>query len=190
MKKISKLLLVGMSILALNSCGNQPQYVQQPVVVQQQPVYTAGADYQVIQDPSTGIQNVVYTMNGLQYIIAYSTFMNWYGQGGYGYVNQMYNSNRSYFNTYTPSRYRSWKTSTFRDTYHPKNYNYRGGNSSTTQYQRPSQTQSYTPQQRPTSFGKTSRPSTPSSFSRPTTRTTFTPSSSSSSTKSSFGRRH
>lgn len=101
----------------LVSCYSTPTVYTRPVVTQQvvtQPVVAqqvvAEPDYQVIQDPYSRAQQVVYTMNGLQYVIAYATFMNWYHYGGYGYVNSMYASHRTYFNSYSPSRYRSWKS--------------------------------------------------------------------------------
>jgi len=106
-------------VVALVSCNPNPQVVYQtaPAPVVQQQYAPSNQSYQVITDPYSGAQQVVYTMNGLQYVIAYATFMHWYNYGGYGYVNSMYRSSPSYFGSYNYNRYRSWRTSTFRDTY-------------------------------------------------------------------------
>ena len=103
-------------VVTLVSCNPNPQVVytqqvpivQQPVAVQQQYV-PSNQNYQVITDPYSGAQQVVYSMNGLQYVIAYATFMNWYNYGGYGYVNSMYRSSPSYFGSYNYNRYRGWR---------------------------------------------------------------------------------
>jgi hypothetical protein len=85
---MKNLLGVITSVLILTSCDTRPTVAySQPQVVVTQPVVTQ--DYQVIQDPYSGARQVVYTMNGLQYVIAYATFMSWYNYGGYGYVNSM-----------------------------------------------------------------------------------------------------
>lgn len=149
------------ALVVLASCNPNPQVVYtQPAPVVQQQYVPSNQSYQVISDPYSGAQQVVYTMNGLQYIIAYATFMNWYNYGGYGYVNSMYRSSPSYFSSYNYSRYRGWKSSTFRDTY-------RG----------PART--YTTSSYRTSPSSSSRPSTSSSF-RSSPSTTYRPSTSSS----------
>ena len=107
-------------VVALASCNPNPQVVYTqtaPAPVVQQQYVPSNQSYQVITDPYTGAQQVVYSMNGLQYVIAYATFMHWYNYGGYGYINSMYRTSPSYFGSYNYSRYRSWKSSTFRDTY-------------------------------------------------------------------------
>lgn len=149
-------------VLFLVSCDSRPRVVYAPVgtapIVQPlvaepiaQPV-VAQPDYQVIQDPYTGARQVIYTMNGLQYVIAYATFMNWYHYGGYGYVNSMYSSHRNYFNSYSSNRYRGWKSSTFRNTYNG-----------------PSRTQSRpSTSVRPSAYTNSSNRNTSSSFGKPT----------------------
>ena len=202
---MKKLLILAVVATTLISSCTQPQYVQpmpmaqqQEYIQQPQQVYVPQQNYQVIVDPVSGTQNVVYSMNGIQYVIAYAMFMNWYHMGGYGYVNRMYGSNRSYFNSYQPSRYRSWKSSSFRDTYQPRSSNYQRSGSTITNYQRPSNTTTTAPAatvRTGSSFGTrtTTSSSTPSSF-RSSSSTYSAPrsssSSSSSSRTSSFGRRH
>lgn len=148
-------------VVTLASCNPNPQvvYTQQAPIVQQQYV-PSNQSYQVIADPNTGAQQVVYSMNGLQYVIAYATFMNWYNYGGYGYVNSMYRSSPSYFGSYNYNRYRGWRSSSFRDTY-------RG----------PARTYSSSPMRTTTTTSSNIRTTSGSSFGTPRTTTTTTGSS-------------
>ena len=185
-------------VLCLVSFNTRPTVVYtQPQPVVTQPIaqtLVADPDYQVIQDPYSGAQQVVYTMNGLQYVIAYATFMNWYHYGGYGYVNSMYASHRNYFNTYSSSRYRSWKSSSFRNTYRGPSRTYTSSSTMRSSYSRPSvrttsssfgrpSTTISRPSSSSSSFGSRS---SSSSYSRPSS--SFG-SSSRSSSSSSFGSR-
>lgn len=89
---------------ACNGCGQpvvytQPAMVAQPVVAQQQ--------YQIIQDPSTGMQYSVFYDGGVQYMIDIDTWNNWYSLGGFGYVIHHYHSYPRCirYNSTTYSRY-------------------------------------------------------------------------------------
>lgn len=187
-------------VVTLVSCNPNPQVVytqqvpivQQPVAVQQQYV-PSNQNYQVITDPYSGAQQVVYSMNGLQYVIAYATFMNWYNYGGYGYVNSMYRSSPSYFGSYNYNRYRGWRSSSFRDTYRGPSRTYSSSpmrtttTTSSTNRINSSGSSFGTPRTRTTtgsSFGSRS-----STISRPSSSSFGSRSSSSSSSRSSFGRR-
>lgn len=183
MKKILLFLLTG-SLLIITSCGGyqQPNYVQ------------SSQPYQVMTNPITGQQQVLYSMSGTQYIIPYLTFMGWYNMGGYGYVNSMYNSNRTYFGSYNRSSYNGWRSSSFRDTYKGPAKTY----SNTNSYSKPNpSSNSFGTSSRQTSsgssFGSSKRNSTPSpspssSFGSRGSRSSSS-SSSSSSRSSSFGSR-
>ena len=186
-------------VVALVSCNPNPQvvYTQQPIIQQpmavQQQYAPSNQNYQVIADPNTGTQQVVYSMNGLQYVIAYATFMNWYNYGGYGYVNSMYRSSPSYFGSYNYNRYRSWKSSSFRDTYRGPARTYSSSpmrtTTTTSSNIRNTPTGSSFGSPRATTTTGSSFGSRSSTISRPSSSSFGSRSSSSSSSRSSFGRR-
>ena len=71
MKKLLSFSFIAV-IITLVSCNTQPAvvYSTQPQVVAQQVVaqpVVAQQNYQVITDPYSGTQDVVYVMNGIQY---------------------------------------------------------------------------------------------------------------------------
>lgn len=116
------LVIIALVVCALASCGQPPvvytQPIQQPVVVQpQQP------QYQVIQDPSTGMQYSVFYDGGIQQMVELSLFMSWMRQpGGFTYVIHHYHDNPSYYRRYDRARYSSWRSTpspAFRSTTSP-----------------------------------------------------------------------
>lgn len=98
-------------------CG-QPTYYSTPTpVVVQQPAQ----QYQIIQDPNTGMQYATFYDGGVQMMIDIATWNSWYALGGYSYVVNHYHSyprcirynstvygryttvSRGSYNTYRPS---------------------------------------------------------------------------------------
>lgn len=107
--KLFKLTCVSIFVLMTLcvSCNSNPY----PAYVQ------SNQQYQVITDPLSGQQQVVYSRSGMQYVVPYNQFMEWYNYGGYGYVSSMYNQSPNYFRSYNSDNYQKWKSSSFRDTY-------------------------------------------------------------------------
>lgn len=89
---------------ALVMCGcRQPVVYTQPVVQQvQQP------QYEIMQDPNTGVQYSVFYDNGIQQMVELSLFNSWMGMGGYGYVIHHYHDNPSYYRRYDSRTYSSY----------------------------------------------------------------------------------
>lgn len=101
MKRILSIIVVS---LAFASCYD-PNYVQtQPVVVQQ-------PQYQVITDPYTGAQQVMFYDGTQQMLMDYVLFNQLMGNGGYNNVITYYHRTPSIRRVYEPSRYNSWKRS-------------------------------------------------------------------------------
>lgn len=99
--------LLAVLTFIVTSCG--PPYQQQPVVVQTQPVSTQG--YQVIQDPNTGIQQVVYVDNsGAQQMMEYALFMQLWNAGSWNGVYRYTYSHPTVIHVYDNSRYSSWRS--------------------------------------------------------------------------------
>lgn len=109
-------------VVLLVSCGQPTTYVQpvqQPVVVQQ-----AQPQYQVIQDPTTGVQQAVFYDNGVQMMMELALFNSMLNSGGYSYVIHHYHDNPRYYRRYDSRTYSRWRpvtnyarpTTTFRNT--------------------------------------------------------------------------
>lgn len=97
--------LGGLAMVATCSCGQPVVYTQpmvQPVQQVQQP------QYEIIQDPNSGVQYSVFYDNGIQQMVELSLFNSWMGMGGYGYVIHHYHDNPSYYRRYDSRVYRSY----------------------------------------------------------------------------------
>lgn len=155
---------IALGIIALNAC-NGPYY-RQPVVVQsvptqqvQQQVVANGQDFQIVQDPNTGLEYSVFYDAGVQYMIDLATWNTWYGMGGYGYVINHYHGYGGCV-SYVPSRYRSYRVE--------NHYSYNSYRPSF----RPSSSRAYTPSGGSPAF-RTGSPA-PTYNPRPSFRTTTT----------------
>lgn len=94
--------------IVLFSCGQPVVYTQpmvQPVQQVQQP------QYEIIQDPNSGVQYSVFYDNGIQQMVELGLFMSWYNRpNGMYYVIHHYHDNPSYYRTYDRTTYSSWRT--------------------------------------------------------------------------------
>lgn len=90
------------------SCQQPVAYVQ-PVAVGQVQSVAPQQQYQIIQDPNTGIQQAVFYDNGVQMMLELSLFNSMMNSGGYGYVIHHYHDYPSY-RTYNSRSYSSWRT--------------------------------------------------------------------------------
>lgn len=109
-----EIVLVLLLAWMLFGCGQPAQYVQ-PVVIPA-PQVQAQQNYQIIQDPNTGVQYSVFYDNGVQQMMELAIFTSMMNQGGYGYVIHHYHDNPSYYRRYDSrvySRYRSVPRSSY-----------------------------------------------------------------------------
>lgn len=104
------LLVLAIVVLAvvLLMCACNGPYYRQPVVVQAQPVAQQAVannqDFQIVQDPNSGIEYSIFMAAGVQYMIDLDTWNTWYGMGGYNYVLGHYRS-YGYCTPYYADRY-------------------------------------------------------------------------------------
>lgn len=93
-------------LLAFTGCGQPVVYTQpmvQPVQQVQQP------QYEIIQDPNSGIQYSVFYDNGIQQMVELSLFNSWYNRpNGWSYVIHHYHDNPSYYRRYDNRAYGSY----------------------------------------------------------------------------------
>src|ERR1700751_4213909 len=98
---------LGLAILySIFGCGQPVVYTQLVVQPVQQVVQP---QYDIIQDPNTGVQYSVFYDNGIQQMVELSLFNSWMNTGGYTYVIHHYHDNPSYYRRYDSRAYSSYR---------------------------------------------------------------------------------